>query len=89
MDKITFIALLVEAAITLIPLAAALIKIGGWKKGMESDIMHLKDGLVEQKIVVTEMKNSLEKINKSLVEINTLVQLLVGNKIKTNETSTQ
>ena len=87
MDRTTIIALLIEAAITLIPLATALIKIGGWKKGMEQDIIHLKDGLIEQKLVVSEMKSSLDKINKSLVEINTLVQLLVGNRIKTHEES--
>ena len=87
MDRPTIIALLIEAAVTLIPLATALIKIGGWKKGMEQDIIHLKDGLIEQKLVVSEMKTSLDKINKSLVEINTLVQLLVGNKIKTHEES--
>lgn len=92
MEKATFIYMLIEALVFLIPLATLFIKVGGYKKMVE-DVDARTKGYTEFK-AKTETKvnqlelqtiaqqNTLESINKSLIEISTKVGLLLEDKIK-------
>ena len=92
MSKETFIYMLIEAIILLVPLATLFIKVGGYKK-MLDDVDNRTKGYTEWK-AKTETKvtnlelqtiaqqNTLESINKSLIEISTKVGLLLEDKIK-------
>lgn len=76
----------------LIPLATLFIKVGGYKK-MLDDVDAKVKGYTEFKVKtetkVTQLElqtiaqqNTLESINKSLIEISTKVGLLLEDKIK-------
>lgn len=92
MEKATFIYMLIEALVFLIPLATLFIKVGGYKK-MLDDVFERTKGYTEWKAKtetkVTQLElqtiaqqNTLESINKSLIEISTKVGLLLEDKIK-------
>lgn len=92
MDKQTFIYLLLEAIIFLIPVATLFIKLGGYKKMLE-DIDERTRSYSEWKATMNEKVATLElndiqqnktltSINDNLVKISTQVQLLLDNKIK-------
>ena len=92
MEKATFIYMLIEAIVFLIPLATLFIKVGGYKK-MLDDVDTKVKGYTEFKVKtetkVTQLElqtiaqqNTLESINKSLIEISTKVGLLLEDKIK-------
>lgn len=92
MDKQTFIYLLIEAIIFLIPVATLFIKLGGYKKMLE-DIDERTRSYSEWKATMNEKVATLElndiqqnktltSINDNLVKISTQVQLLLDNKIK-------
>lgn len=92
MDKQTFIYLLIEAIIFLIPVATLFIKLGGYKKMLE-DIDDRTRSYSEWKATINEKVATLElndiqqnktltSINDNLVKISTQVQLLLDNKIK-------
>ena len=92
MDKQTFIYLLIEAILFLIPVAALFIKLGSYKKLVE-DIDDRTKGYSEWKATINEKVATLElndiqqnktltSINDNLVKISTQVQLLLDNKIK-------
>ena len=92
MDKQTFIYLLIEAIVFLIPVATLFIKLGGYKKMLE-DIDERTRSYSEWKATMNEKVAALElndiqqnktltSINDNLVKISTQVQLLLDNKIK-------
>jgi hypothetical protein len=92
MEKQTFIYLLIEAIIFLIPVATLFIKLGGYKKMLE-DIDDRTRSYSEWKATINEKVATLElndiqqnktltSINDNLVKISTQVQLLLDNKIK-------
>lgn len=92
MDKQTFIYLLIEAIVFLIPVATLFIKLGGYKKMLE-DIDERTRSYSEWKATMNEKVSTLElndiqqnktltSINDNLVKISTQVQLLLDNKIK-------
>ena len=92
MEKATFIYMLIEAIMFFVPLATLFIKVGGYKKMLE-DIGERTKGYTEWKAKtetkVTQLElqtisqqNTLESINKSLIEISTKVGLLLEDKIK-------
>ena len=92
MERATFIYMLIEAIVFLVPLATLFIKVGGYKK-MLDDVDARTNSYTEWK-AKTETKvsqlelqtiaqqNTLESINKSLIEISTKVGLLLEDKIK-------
>ena len=92
MEKQTFIYLLIEAIIFLIPVATLFIKLGGYKNMLE-DIDERTRSYSEWKATMNEKVATLElndiqqnktltSINDNLVKISTQVQLLLDNKIK-------
>lgn len=92
MDKQTFIYLLIEAIVFLIPVATLFIRLGGYKKMLE-DIDDRTRSYSEWKATINEKVATLElndiqqnktltSINDNLVKISTQVQLLLDNKIK-------
>ena len=92
MDKQTFIYLLIEAILFLIPVATLFIKLGSYKKLVE-DIDDKTRNYSEWKATMNEKVATLElndiqqnktltSINDNLVKISTQVQLLLDNKIK-------
>ena len=92
MEKATFIYMLIEAILFLVPLATLFIKVGGYKK-MLDDVDARTKGYTEWRAEsnakisqlesqTTAQQNTLESINKSLIEISTKVGLLLEDKIK-------
>lgn len=92
MDKHTFIYMLIEAIIFLIPIATLFIKLGRSQKVLE-DVDERTKSYPEWKATVNEKVSTLElndiqqnktlvSINDNLVKISTQVQLLLDNKIK-------
>lgn len=92
MNRETFIYMLIEALIFLVPLAVLFIKVGGYKKTVDDIETKTKDypewkAKTETKVTQLELQtiaqqNTLESINKSLIEISTKVGLLLEDKIK-------
>lgn len=92
MERATFIYMLIEAILFLVPLATLFIKVGGYKK-MLDDVDARTKGYTEFKTKtdtkVTQLElqtiaqqHVLDEINKNLVEISTKVGLLLEDKIK-------
>ena len=92
MDKQTFIYLLIEAIVFLIPIATLFIKLGRATKVLE-DVDQKTNGYPEWRATINEKVATLElndiqqnktltSINDNLVKISTQVQLLLDNKIK-------
>ena len=92
MSKETFIYMLIEAILLLVPLATLFIKVGGYKKTLDDIYQRTKDytewkAKTETKVTQLELQtitqqNTLESINKALIEISTKVGLLLEDKIK-------
>lgn len=92
MEKATFICMIIEAIAFLVPLAALFIKVGGYKKMLDDVDARTKNyqewkAKTEVKVSQLELQtiaqqNTLESINKSLIEISTKVGLLLEDKIK-------
>ena len=92
MEKATFIYMIIEALVFLIPLATLFIKVGGYKKMLDDVYARTKGytefkAKTETKVTQLELQtiaqqNTLESINKSLIEISTKVGLLLEDKIK-------
>ena len=92
MEKATFIYMLVEAIMFFVPLATLFIKVGGYKKMLDDVSDRTKNytewkAKTETKVTQLELQtisqqNTLESINKSLIEISTKVGLLLEDKIK-------
>ena len=92
MNKATFIYIIIESLVFLIPLATLFIKVGGYKK-MLDDVDTRTNSYPEWKaktetkvsqleLQTISQQNTLESINKSLIEISTKVGLLLEDKIK-------
>lgn len=92
MNKETFIYILIESILFLVPIATLFIRVGGYKK-MLDDIETRTKGYTEwkakQETKVTQLElqtisqqHVLDEINKNLVEISTKVGLLLEDKIK-------
>lgn len=92
MDKQTFIYMLIEAVIFIIPIATLFIKLGRSQKVLE-DVDERTKSYSEWKATINEKISTLElndiqqnktlvSINDNLVKISTQVQLLLDNKIK-------
>lgn len=92
MDKQTFIYMLIEAVIFIIPIATLFIKLGRSQKVLE-DVDERTKSYSEWKATISEKVSTLElndiqqnktlvSINDNLVKISTQVQLLLDNKIK-------
>lgn len=90
-----FLPFIIEAVIFCIPLVTLFIKVGGYKKMVEDMAEKTKD-LPEWKattnakvqnleLVTISQQNTLDSINKSLIEISTKVSLLLDNKLKLDE----
>ena len=92
MERATFIYMLIEAIVFLVPLATLFIKVGGYKKMLDDIDVRTKNytewkAKQETKVSQLELQtiaqqNTLESINKSLIEISTKVGLLLEDKIK-------
>ena len=92
MDKQTFIYLLIEAILFLIPVATLFIKLGSYKKLVEDIDDRTKNysewkATINEKVATLELNDiqqnkTLTSINDNLVKISTQVQLLLDNKIK-------
>lgn len=92
MDKQTFIYLLIEAVLFLIPVATLFIKLGSYKKLVEDIDDRTKNysewkATINEKVATLELNDiqqnkTLTSINDNLVKISTQVQLLLDNKIK-------
>lgn len=92
MEKATFICMIIEAIAFLTPLAVLFIKVGGYKKMLDDVDARTNSypewkAKTETKVSQLELQtiaqqNTLESINKSLIEISTKVGLLLEDKIK-------
>ncbi len=92
MEKATFVYMIIESLVFLIPLATLFIKVGGYKKMLDDVDARTKNypewkTKTETKVSQLELQtiaqqNTLESINKSLIEISTKVGLLLEDKIK-------
>ena len=92
MDKQTFIYLLIEAIIFLVPVATLFIKLGSYKKLVEDIDDKTKNysewkATMNEKVATLELNDiqqnkTLTSINDNRVKISTQVQLLLDNKIK-------
>ena len=84
--------MLIEALVFLVPLAVLFIKVGGYKKTVDDMDIRTKDytewkAKTDTKVTQLELQtisqqNTLESINKSLIEISTKVGLLLDDRIK-------
>lgn len=92
MEKATFIYMLIEAILFLVPLATLFIKVGGYKK-MLDDVDNKVKGYTEwraesnTKISQLEFQTAaqqhlLDEINKNIVSIATKMDLLLDDKLK-------
>ena len=92
MDKATFIYMLIEAIVFLIPIATLFIKLGRLIERTEKMEEKVKDlpqwrATMNEKVAALELNdilqnNTLQSINDNLVKISTQVQLLLDNRIK-------
>ena len=92
MSKETFIYMLIEACVFLVPLATLFIRVGGYKKMLDDVDIRTKGytewrAKTETKVTNLELQtiaqqHVLDEINKNLVEISTKVGLLLEDKIK-------
>ena len=93
MDKQTFMFLLIEAIVFLIPVATLFIKLGKYVERMEKMESKIRDypewkAKTDEKVVRLEadsatMTTNLQNINNTLIKISAQVDLLLENKIKT------
>ena len=92
MEKATFIYMLIEAIVFLIPLATLFIKVGGYKK-MLDDVDTRTKGYTEWKaesntkisqleLQTVAQQHVLDEINKNIVSIATKMDLLLDDKLK-------
>ena len=92
METATFIYMLIEAIILLVPLATLFIKVGGYKK-MLNDVDDKVKGYTEWRVEANTKISQLElqtiaqqhvldEINKNIVSIATKMDLLLDDKLK-------
>lgn len=90
--KETFVLMLIEAVIFLLPLITFIFKVGSWRGKLENDIAKLQDevktlwkelGAIEAK--GEDTKNVVAEVKESLAAINSKLDLIVNGKIKIGE----
>ncbi len=92
MSTATFVYMLIEAIVFLVPMAALFIKVGGYKKMVDDMAEKTKDfptwkATIDTKVVQLELNdiaqnNTLIEINKNITAISTKMDLLLDNKLK-------
>lgn len=92
MDKQTFVYMLIEAIIFLVPVGTLFIKVGkilGRLETVEKSTEGLSEFRATTNTKVTQLElqqiaqsHTLEEINNNLIQISTKVSLLLDNKIK-------
>ena len=92
MDKQTFVYMLIEAVIFLVPVGTLFIKVGkilGRLETVEKSTEGLSEFRATTNTKVTQLElqqiaqsHTLEEINNNLIQISTKVSLLLDNKIK-------
>ena len=92
MSKETFIYILIDSILFLVPIATLFIRVGGYKKMLDDVDTRTKNytewraesnaKISQLEFQTTSQQNTLESINKSLIEISTKVGLLLEDKIK-------
>ena len=95
MEKATFIYMLIEAILFLVPLATLFIKVGGYKKMLDDVDVRTKGytewkAKTETKVTQLELQtiaqqHVLDEINKNIVSIATKMDLLLDDKLKIRE----
>ena len=95
MERATFIYMLIEAIVFLVPLATLFIKVGGYKKMLDDVDARTKNYTewrtkTETKVSQLELQTIaqqriLDEINKNLVSISTKMDLLLDDKLKIGE----
>ena len=91
METATFIYMLIEAIVLLVPLATLFIKVGGYKKMLDDIDKRTKDytewkAKTETKVTQLELQtiaqqHVLDEINKNIVTIATKMDLLLDDKL--------
>lgn len=91
METATFIYMLIEAIVLLVPLATLFIKVGGYKKTLDDIDKRTKDytewkAKTETKVTQLELQtisqqHVLDEINKNIVTIATKMDLLLDDKL--------
>lgn len=92
MDKQTFIYMLIEAVIFIIPIATLFIKLGRSQKMLEDVDERTKSypewkAAINEKVASLELNdiqqnNTLTEMNKNIISISTKMDLLLENRIK-------
>ena len=92
MDKQTFVYMLIEAVIFLVPVGTLFIKVGkilGRLETVEKSTEGISEFRATTNTKVTQLElqqiaqsHTLEEINNNLIQISTKVSLLLDNKIK-------
>ena len=92
MEKATFIYMLIEALVFLIPLATLFIKVGGYKKMLDDVDLRTKGytewraesntKISQLEFQTTVQQHLLDEINKNIVSIATKMDLLLDDKLK-------
>ena len=92
MERATFIYMLIEAIVFLVPLATLFIKVGGYKKMLDDVDARTKNytewkAKQETKVSQLELQtisqqHVLDEINKNIVSIATKMDLLLDDKLK-------
>ena len=95
MERATFMYMLIEAIVFLVPLATLFIKVGGYKKMLDDVDARTKNYTewrtkTETKVSQLELQTIaqqriLDEINKNLVSISTKMDLLLDDKLKIGE----
>ena len=91
METATFIYMLIEAVVLLIPLATLFIKVGGYKKMLDDLDKRTKDypewkaktdtKVTQLELQATSQQHILDEINKNIVSIATKMDLLLDDKL--------
>ena len=92
MERATFIYMLIETIVFLVPLATLFIKVGGYKKMLDDVDARTKNYTewktkTETKVSQLELQtisqqHVLDEINKNIVSIATKMDLLLDDKLK-------
>ena len=95
MERATFIYMIIEAIVFLVPLATLFIKVGGYKKMLDDVDARTKNYTewktkTETKVSQLELQtiaqqHVLDEINKNIVSIATKMDLLLDDKLKIRE----
>lgn len=77
-----FVYLLIEAILFLMPIAKLWFQIGSWKKEVDQKLSYAENEIKILHSNITQLNQSLGKINDTLIIISTKVDLLVAGKLR-------